>query len=329
MHKDFLNHLRCPSSGGKLMLRSIEKEMDGTILEATLVTEKTGKEYPVKGGIPRFVPHDNYATSFGIEWNLFPKVQLDSQNGTTLSRDRFFSETGWGTDLKGQRILEVGCGMGRFTEIVVSTGAECYSFDFSHAVDAARQNIGEKPNLHLAQASLYEIPFPKQYFDKIFCFGVLQHTPNVAKSFASLVPFLKPGGRLAIDVYAAPYNWLHPRQIFRPITKRMNHEKLYKFVQKIVPPLLKISDKVAAIPKVGSVLRYGVPVANYRGRWGGALSDKQIKEWAILDTYDWFSPEYDKPQLASTVMKWLKKNDFENIEIERSVGIYIARATKR
>lgn len=328
MNQHFLAHLRCPVSGEPLKIKNIQKEEKGGIIEATLSAETSGLEYPITGGIPRFVPDQNYSASFGIQWNRFPKVQLDSHNGTLISRERFFRETQWETNLKGQKILDVGCGMGRFTEIALSTGAECYAFDASHAVEAAYNNLSPCKNLCLVQASLYEMPFPKAYFDKIFCFGVLQHTPSAKKSFMSIVPFLKPGGSIAIDVYAAPYNWFHPRQIFRPLTKHMNSKKLYRLVKAAVPPLLKVSDAVTRIPKVGSVLRYGVPVANYRNLWGGALNDEQIREWAILDTYDWLSPRYERAQLACTVKRWFKQANFENIKIERHVGTFIARAKK-
>jgi len=34
---------------------------------------------------------------------------------------------------------------------------------------------------HLFQASIYELPFAPRQFDKVFCFGVLQHTPDFKK----------------------------------------------------------------------------------------------------------------------------------------------------
>ena len=40
------------------------------------------------------------------------------------SRDRWEKLTGWRGDLSGQKILEAGCGAGRFTEIALDTGAE-------------------------------------------------------------------------------------------------------------------------------------------------------------------------------------------------------------
>jgi len=66
---------------------------------------------------------------------------------------------------------------GRFTEIALQTGATVFSVDAGQAVDANWNNNGHHANLILCQASLYELPFPQDYFDKVFCFGVLQHTP--------------------------------------------------------------------------------------------------------------------------------------------------------
>lgn len=47
-----------------------------------------GCAYPVVRGVPRFVPLDNYAAAFGIQWNAFRKTQLDSHTGTAISHDR-------------------------------------------------------------------------------------------------------------------------------------------------------------------------------------------------------------------------------------------------
>lgn len=126
------------------------------------------KSFFIEKGVPRFVPLNNYATSFGMQWNLFSETQLDSKNGTHISRDRFWEETQWPHDLRGQKILEVGCGMGRFSEIILKSGAEVYSLDYSTAVDAAQKNLKGNQKHCLVQASLYEMPFPKNHFDKFF-----------------------------------------------------------------------------------------------------------------------------------------------------------------
>lgn len=326
MRKRFLDLLRCPKCAGSLVPRLPLNEEDNEVRVGELHCHSCSLIYPIIDGVPRFVSSDNYTASFGMQWNKHSNTQLDSINGTSISQDRFHKQSRWSKNLGGEKILEAGCGMGRFSEIALSTGAECFSFDYSNAVDAAYRNTQLHRNSCIVQASIYEIPFPKEFFDKIFCFGVLQHTPDVRKSFESLLPFLKPGGSIVIDVYASPWNWFHPRRLFRPFTKRMNPQKLHKAVLVLVPPLLAVSNAVAKIPKIGSLLKIAVPVANYKGRYH--LTKDQVHEWAILDTFDWFSPRYDQPQRKKILRQWFDDAGLEDIEIERDVGIYVARGKK-
>lgn len=45
------------------------------------------------------------------------------------------------------------------------------------------------------------MPFKRDFFDKLLCIGVLQHTPDVKKSFYTLPLFLKSRGSLVVDAY--------------------------------------------------------------------------------------------------------------------------------
>src|SRR5262245_50454475 len=92
--------------------------------------------YPVVRGIARFAERDNYTSTFGLQWTRHARTQLDSHSGLRMSEQRFFEETGWGRDLRGERILEVGCGSGRFTEQAARTGADVIAIDYSDAVEA-------------------------------------------------------------------------------------------------------------------------------------------------------------------------------------------------
>ena len=105
-----------------------------------------GTIYPIIDGIPRYVELDNYSESFGYQWNINQKTQLDSYTGLPISKKRLYAATGWNekTDLSGQSILEAGSGAGRFTEPLVKTNASVYSFDYSRAVDANKRKIFKK-----------------------------------------------------------------------------------------------------------------------------------------------------------------------------------------
>src|SRR5258705_3855159 len=156
-----------------------------------------GNSFPIVNGVPCFVEADNYTNNFGFQWNKFQKTQIDRESKQSISLERFFAATNWDKEeLAGKNILEVGSGAGRFTQVVLDhTKANLYSIDYSDAVSANyRNNARHTDRLKLFQASIYDMPFPDNSFDKVFCFGVLQHTPDFKKSVQCLVDKAKPGG---------------------------------------------------------------------------------------------------------------------------------------
>ena len=300
---DLLAQLRCPECGHALAAR-----------DPDLRCEACGRVYGIVNGIPRFVADENYAANFGFLWNRFRRTQLDSHSGAPISRERFVRETAWTAErLAGARVLDVGCGAGRFAEIALSLGARVTAVDYSTAVDACRANLPDE-RLQVVQADVYALPFAPASFDFVYSLGVIQHTPDVKKTIEALVRALKPGGELVVDVYRKHWTgWLHPRIWLRPISTRMHAERLFAIVQRTSPPLLKVSNAVGALPVVGPRLRRLVPVANYAGIL--PLTPAQIEEWAIVDTYDWLAPKYDRPQTAETLRRWCLEAGLSDVTV--------------
>jgi SAM-dependent methyltransferase len=180
-------------------------------------------------------------------------------------------------------------------------------------VDACRVNLPD-PNLHVVQGDIYALPFVPSSFDFVYSLGVIQHTPSVERAVKSLVTMLKPGGELVVDVYAKHWRgYLHPRVWLRPVTTRMDSARLFRLIERLAPPLLRVSDAIGAIPVVGPYLRRLVPVANYKGQL--PLSREQLREWAVLDTFDWLSPRYDQPQTADRLRRWLVDSGLTEISV--------------
>ena len=323
MKSKLLELLRCPATGEPLTL-TIEEEREGEVWSGSLATAGKARTYPIRMGIPRLVPLDNYADSFGFQWNVHAKTQLDSYTGLTVSRDRLFGVTGWPADLPGERVLEAGSGAGRFTEVLVQTGAEVYSFDYSLAVEANALNNGRNENLHLFQASIFDIPFPAGTFDRVLCLGVIQHTPDPAGAFRALARQVKPGGHLAIDVYAKRFtSMLHWRFVLRPITRRMQKRSLYRMISVLTPVFLPVAVFLRRI--LGNAGARLMPVAefSYLG-----LPRSLHRDWAILDTFDWYSPQYDAPQTLETVTRWFREIGFEDVRIEYGANGVVARGRR-
>jgi len=122
----------------------------------------------------------------GAQTTKHARTQYDSYSGIPASEQRFFGQTGWPRDMKGEVILEIGGGSGRFTEQAARTGATVVSLDYSYAVDANFASNGSRDNVLIVQADVFAMPFPSQSFDRAFCFGMLQHTPSPSRAFAAL-----------------------------------------------------------------------------------------------------------------------------------------------
>lgn len=276
--------------------------------------------FPLKNGAYRIVEDDNYTQNFGYQWNKFAGTQVDKESNLEMSKIRFFAETNWNKeDLSGKNILEVGSGAGRFSQIILDyTKAILYSVDYSNAVEANYKNNGPHERLHLFQASIYEMPFAKAQFDKVLCLGVLQHTPNFEQSVKSLIDMAKPGAEVIVDFYGINGWWtkLHAKYLFRPITKKMSHEKLLAAINTHVDWLIKTSSFFSAI-KLGKIFNRFLPICDIAGTMPPNLPYAQLRELCVLDTFDMFSPEYDNPQSIETVVHWFKKYGMVQVKGEK------------
>ena len=322
MNHTLLAHLCCLKCGtGKF---DTAAALAKTGSPATLTCDSCGEAYAIINEIARFVPASNYADSFGFQWNAHAATQLDSHCNVTVSRDRIFLVTGWPEDMRGETILEAGSGAGRFTEVLVKTGANILSFDFSSAVDANRDNNGDNDNLLIFQGDIFDIPVPDQSLDKVFCLGVIQHTPDPKAAFMSLASKVRPGGSLVIDIYARDLKaMLQWKYVLRPITMNIDSKKLYKFISTVTPLLVAPTKMLRRLA----------------GRWGARLSpiveysylkldDETNNQWAILDTFDMYSPAHDHPKSERTVIEWFKEIGFEQVHVGRGPNGVVGRGVR-
>ena len=318
MKKKLLEILACPKCKSDLTLVS---EQQSNILEGELECVGCRAKYPITNGIPRFVEPDNYASSFGYQWNLFRKEQLDTFNGTTLSANRFWSETGWTQEqLKDRWMLDAGCGAGRFLDAASASGAQIVGIDISNAVDAAKSNLEGSENVHLVQASIYELPFREGAIDFVYCIGVIQHTPDPSTSLNSIARVVKPGGEIAVTIYPRKrWTKLFSKYWFRPITKRLRKETLLNLIQGVMPVAFPVTDVLFRVPGLSKVFVFLIPIANYVHE--KQLSRDQRYAWAILDTFDMLSPHFDQPQTESEATSALTKGKIVEIQRLANAGL--------
>lgn len=279
MIERFLKFLACPKCQADLSLDVIQRGDGGRVRNGSLTCNECRLSFEIAEYIPRFVVSGNYAASFGLQWNTYTRTQFDDNSGISLSRERFNKETKFGNELRGEVILEAGSGSGRFTEIACETGATIVSFDYSSAVETNYRSNGHRDNVLIVQANILEMPFRDGTFDKTFCLGVLQHTPDPRRAFNCLLNKLRPGGRIAIDVYKKTFGvYLGLKYWIRPITTRIPKGQLLKITKKYVDLMWPLATWLRKFPR-GTTINWMLCIPDYS--YTGLEPDK-VKEWAYL-----------------------------------------------
>jgi SAM-dependent methyltransferase len=288
-----------------------------------------GESFPVVNGIPRFVPQENYASAFGLQWKTYAKTQLDSFSNTSITQDRLERCLGMPiSGLKDKTVLEVGAGAGRFTELLVKGGGLIHSIDLSVAVDVNKENIGNAPNYQIAQASVYDIPYADNLFDYVVCLGVIQHTPDPEKTIKCLFEKVKPGGVLVIDHYIwriGYYSTLTP--IFRAILKEMKPEKSQRIVNNLVDFFFPIHWNLKDRGIINWLVHRISPLIVYIREF--PEQDRQFHyEWSKLDTYDQLTDYYKHLRSMDDIRKTLEGLNGKNIWMNKGGNGVEARCSK-
>jgi len=166
--------------------------------------------------------------------------------------------------------------------------------DLSEAVDASAVTMHGRHNVHLVQADLYQLPFVSGAFDACYCIGVIQHTPDPEKALASLPRILKPGGQIAVTIYERKLRTLwNGKYLMRPLIKKLDKRTVLMAIKALMPFLFPLTEILFRIPYLKRLFAFIIPIANYVHM--PDLTLRQRYEWAILDTFDMLTPEYDHP----------------------------------
>lgn len=301
--------------------------------ESESLTCSQGCSIPVVEHIPRFVAPDSYASGFGLQWKTFRKTQLDSYTGTTISRDRLARCLGGSLDvLRGKSVLEVGCGAGRFTELMLQAGARVFAADLSLAVEANYENCRQWPNYFVCQANALQLPVKPNSFDFVVCLGVIQHTPSSEQTIAALAGYVKPGGMLVIDHYSSEsyeQNFLQKnlrRALIRlpaPLAKSMTLRMARSLV-----PLHRGAWKLRhrrGLWRLQRALTKHSPLLDYHGFFP-ELSDDLVDEWAVLDTHDALTDYYKHLRSREEIEAILRACGLVDLEVSYGGNGVEARA---
>ncbi|MDE2236574.1 MAG: hypothetical protein KGK30_01675, partial [Elusimicrobia bacterium] len=123
--------LACPACRGELRFSALEElpqDEKREISEGRLACQRCGAEYPLEAGVPRLgaalgLKARRTRDDFAFEWKRYPG-SLPEDEAVLLAESQLPAEA-----FRGKRVLDAGCGMGRYSVVALSLGAEVVALD--------------------------------------------------------------------------------------------------------------------------------------------------------------------------------------------------------
>lgn len=108
------------------------------------------------------------------------------------------------TRYRHKRVLEVGVGAGTDFVQWVRAGSYAYGIDLTQeAIENTQRRLSlEQLEAHyLSVADAEQLPFETNFFDLVYSWGVIHHSPDPFVCLSQMIRVTKPGGTLKIMVY--------------------------------------------------------------------------------------------------------------------------------
>jgi len=241
------------------------------------------KSLTFKDGIIDFSLNDPIAKKVGAfyETDPFPNYKINDNKDAIL---KIGDKNPLMKELKNfigfnKSLLEVGSGTCQLSNyLAIGTNNQIYSFDSSFNSIKLGKEFADKndiQNIKFIRGDIFDKIFLDEFFDFIWCNGVLHHTKNPYEAFRSVIPSLKKNGYIFLGLY---------NKIGRIRTKIRKY--IYKLLGKNI--LIKFDPVLRNIPK------------NSQDKINAWIKDQYIHPVEHTHTFD-------------EVLNWFKINNIEFI----------------
>jgi 2-polyprenyl-3-methyl-5-hydroxy-6-metoxy-1,4-benzoquinol methylase/glycosyltransferase involved in cell wall biosynthesis len=282
-----------------------------------------GREFPVRGGIPRFVESltttvEQVQRSFDFEHRRHERSVL-TQFGPHLV-PQFLDDCKLQPEFfRDIAALDAGCGSGRWSYALAELGANVTAIDLTAGgIESAQAELGDRGSASFAQADIYALPFQSESFDFVMSWGVLHHTPDTRAGFDRLVPLVKPGGTLYVMVYERlPASLQAGTQALRFFMRRMSDERRYELCRHLV-------IDAGRHPYLATILSRFFMIAAHDPE--SSTLDVESCQFGLFDAY---SPKFNHTHTRAEVVDWFRRSGFTNVTVvESQFGAVKVRGTK-
>ena len=341
MKKNLLDILACPGCGSSFVPTVFREEnfAANEIMDGMLRCRQCSKNYPIIDGIPRFVPnalasnpgflekypavidsaakkeflkvHGSTQERFSYEWMKYPG-RLEEDKEVFLNETQIDA-----AEWNGKRVLDGGCGMGRYSMAAHELGADVVAMDIGTALVRLWEAAKASARMHIVQGDLMSPPFKEKSFDIVYSVGVIHHTPSAAKAFKNISALVRSGGKLSVWVYGAPGSYKNFKT--NPLREdRKSLSKIRFLVWLTVWLREKISDtlRIFTVHMPHNILYYGlcyilagigkIPLVKYL-----TFSVHPLWRVRLQENFDWLTPPYQSHHTKEEVIRWFQDNGFE------------------
>jgi ubiquinone/menaquinone biosynthesis C-methylase UbiE len=95
-----------------------------------------------------------------------------------------------GLSFQGQRVLDLGCSWGGYSQLFIAAGAQVVAIDIE-----AHAQVPDAVRSGLVESNALTLPVRAGQLDFVFCASLIEHVPQPARLLAELYRVLRPGGR--------------------------------------------------------------------------------------------------------------------------------------
>lgn len=242
------------------------------------------------------------AEAFGHEWTTHG--DLASLYPTEADLEREFASYRIPADFfAGKRVLDAGCGMGRYSYMAARLGARSVTgMDLHDGVYAARRLTAPLGTVRLLKGSIFDLPFCGGQFDSVMSIGVLHHTGDTPGAFRAVARMVRPGGRLFVQVYAT-----------RGAVKDRRMARLLRWTSRMPRRLLYAACVTLVAMRATPLVKWLILGVNHFVQvvsWS-----RQRSFWRnVADTFDWHCCPYRTYHTAEEVAAWFRQAGFAEVE---------------
>jgi ubiquinone/menaquinone biosynthesis C-methylase UbiE len=259
---------------------------------------------------------------FGEEWQRFDQTEL-SNNERLEIFENYFKIFPWhALPTTGGIGMDVGCGSGRWAEVVAPRVEKLYLLDASqNALSVAKKRL-KNSNVEFICKTIDEKMFSENALDFAYSLGVLHHLPDTERALSGIFKILKPGAPFLVYLY---YKFDNRPWYFKLLWKMS--EGLRYFISRTPFRLRAFISEVIAYIIYWPLARIALwleKFAKLPSAWPLAFYRNKSLYTMRTDALDRFGTRLEKRFTKAEIKSMLKKSGFERIVFSDSAPYWCA-----